>query len=303
MTPTRIIEAPGSEAERQIALAASVDPAPLDRAGWDEITGRALMRSPSPWRLLPAFALSTLAGVMLVLVVRPLLSSSPPAPKPAELIASADSRWSHVSPEELSLQSGRLTFARPNGRVVRIRTPDALLETTNARFLAEVVPEGTTVMVEEGDVVLRSGTVERTIHAGESVTWPPSPVIPDALSVEQPIPGGKCQGEPASLRTCLEAESAGTSLDAEAAGYELGVLEARARNGRRAIEVFRGSLARFPTGVLAPEVRIALLVELVKSRRFAEGVVEARAFVEAWPEDPRRGDVEALGVALSKAGH
>lgn len=298
-SPRRLLEAPTTEAERQVALAASVEAAPLPGAGWDEVLGRAVMRRPSPWRLVPAFALSALAGVLLVLLVRPVVR---PAPRQVELVAAADTKWTQVSAEEVALESGRLTFSRPRGRPVRVRTPHVVLETANARFLAEVTASGTTVVVEEGEVVLRAPTSTRTVHAGEAVTWPLAPEIPSALEPGTPAPGGKCQGSGAAVRACLELEARGASMDAEAAAWELGALEAREGNGARAVEVWTEALTRFPDGMLAPELRIALVVELVKARRFPEAKQQARAFIAAWPDDPRRAEMQKLATALEQGG-
>ena len=66
------------------------------------------------------------------------------------------------------------------------------------------------------------------------------------------------------------------------------MLEAKAGRSDGAIDAWRQSLKRFPDGVLHPEVRLALLVELVRARRFAEAEVVAREFEVACADDPRR---------------
>jgi hypothetical protein len=206
-----------------------------------------------------------------------------------------------LSAEAVALESGRLTVSKPHGRLVRVRTPDVELEATNARFLAEVTTSGTTVVVEEGDVVVRTATGARVVHAGEALTWPPAPEIPAALEPGAPMPGGRCQGDEPALRACLELELKGASVDAEAAAWELGALEARAGHSTRAVEVWQAALSRFPDGVLGPELRLALVVELVKARRFGEAAQHARAFSAAWPDDPRRLEVDTLAAALDAA--
>lgn len=297
--PRRLIETAETRAERIIAEAASVEPRTLDRGTWDDVTQRALSRRPSAARLIPAFAVSVLAGVVLVLALRP---QTAPVLKPqaAELVTTADARWVLLSAEEVSLDSGRLSVVRANGSRLRIRTPDAVLESVNARFLAEVVGAVTSVKVEEGEVVVRTSAGSKTLLAGESLRWLSAPVIPSTLVAGAPSSDGSCQGQAGeALRRCLEAEAKGDSLEAQAALYELASLEAHDGRSERAVEVFKQSLERFPGGVLDPEARVALTLELVKLERYAEAQQAARDFVRLYPSDARVSDVAALERSLA----
>jgi len=92
--------------------------------------------------------------------------------------------------------------------------------------------------------------------------------------------------------------AAGDSSDRQAALYGLGSLHAR--EGRRAValETWRASLTRFPNGVLEPEVRLAVLVELVRARRTDDAIAEAKAFEATFPTDARTDDVRSLRRSL-----
>jgi hypothetical protein len=288
-----------TEAERQVALAASVRPRAIDHASWDELVARAALRRGGDPRLVLAFAVAFAAGVALVLVVTRPAPLRGPEPG-VELVASSAAKWSRSPSGAVVLSAGRLSLARAVDAPVRVETPHVVIEARRSRFLAEVIRSGTSLVVEEGEVVLRSGSMTRVVRAGESVLWPPAPVIPARL-LEAPAPAeARCMASPAGARRdCLEAEAATSSLDAQAALYELGVLEAKSGRSDRAVEAWRQSLRRFPDGVLHPEVRLALLVELVRARRVGEAELTAREFEAACPGDPRRAEVGTLKALLS----
>lgn len=287
-TPRRLLEAPQTAADEVVALAASVPARALEAGGWEHVTARALLRGPSGLRLLPAFAVSTLAGVLLVLAVRPLVRSTP------DVVAAPETRWAKVSSDEVSLEAGRLTVRPQRGRGVRVKTPHVTIEASSSKFLAEVTRAGTTVLVEEGDVLVRAFGLERRVAAGASFTWPVPVEIPVALQVEAPAEATTCQGSPQLIRHCLEAEAQGASLSAEAAAYELGALEVRSGDLDAAERAWRDSLARFPDGVLAPEVTLSLALELVRAGRLDDATQGLRQFLARWPADPRGDDVMAL---------
>ena len=296
MKPPRFSEAATSAGEKVIALAASVESAPLRAGGWDEVMARAVTAQPSNTKLVPLFLLSVAAGAALVLLVRPM---SVAAPAVSVVNATAGSRWSSVSPQEVTLQSGRLSVTTPSGAPLHVRTPDAELEVTRSRFLAEVVPAGTSVWVEEGEVVLRAGGVTRVVRAGQSLTWPPILVIPAPLLEAAPAPDSRCASlSGAEIRACLRREASGASLEAQAALYELGNFEVKHGQLDAGLQVWRESLDRFPRGVLEPEVRLSLLVAMVKAHRFSEARLAAQEFEAYCSDDPRALDVRALRRAL-----
>lgn len=296
-SPRRLIDEANTPAERVIAQAASVAPQPLRADGWDELMSRAVTAPHRPARLVPMFILSFAVGLGLVLLRRP----EPPPQRPVAtvVLVSADARWSSTAPEEVVLQAGRLSVTSPSGAPLRVRTPDAVLEVSRSRFLAEVTSGGTMIRVEEGEVVLRANGVRRVVRAGESLLWPPAPVIPGPLLELAPAAESHCANlPPDARRECLQREAADSSLGAQAALYELGLFQAEQGELEAGLRAWRESLERFPEGVLHPEVRLALLIELVKARRFAEAREVARDFETHCAGDPRRPDVESLRRAL-----
>jgi hypothetical protein len=293
--PRRLIDEAKTPAERVIAAAASVAPQPMRSDGWDDVMALAVTRQQSVTRLVPAFVLSVALGIALVMLSRPV----PVAPTGTIAHASAGTRWSSVAPDEVVLQSGRLSVATPSGAPLRVRTPDAVLDVTRCSFLAEVVAGGTTIWVEQGELILRANDTVRVVHAGESLTWPPSPEIPGPLLQLPPATDSRCATlAPGPRRACLQTEAAGSSLEAQAALYELGTFETSQGQLDAGLRAWRESLDRFPEGVLHPEVRLALLIELVKARRFADARDAARDFETHCAGDPRLGDVKSLQRGL-----
>lgn len=273
--------------------AASVKPRPVSRAGWEAVLLDAAQPR-APWHLVPAFAASVLAGVILVLAVRPSLSNQ----ESARLAIEADhARWRHVTPERVSLSHGQLRLSRKSPSPAWLETPHLTVEVNAARFLADAVDGATTISVEEGEVMIRPrGGAPRRLHAHESLTWPRLPDIPTALlahNAEQ-----VCDAAPRERRDCLDRETQGHGLTAQAALYELGALYSAAGDVHQALLTWSRSLQRFPNGVLHPEVRLAMLVALTKARRFDEARDIAEGFALTCPDDPRLSDVQALRASL-----
>lgn len=285
------------EASRLVGLAASIEPAAVDLSKWDDVVRATKQRR--DWRLVPAFAASLAAGIVLVLWLKPAPNVvMTPAPEAPVLVASANATWQQQPSGVVRLDAGRLSVQRAtSGRVV-LETPHATLDATRARFLAEVTAGGTTLIVQEGEVVLRTKTETRVVKAGETLVWPPTPSIPAPLSAVAAPSTSVCDEATGSRLDCLRVEATGDGLTAQAALYELGVLELKQGNTSDALAAWTTSLARFPEGVLHPEVRLALLVELTKARRFTEAVVVARAFEASCSADPRLADVQALRRSL-----
>ncbi|MGV3619892.1 MAG: hypothetical protein ACO1OB_03690 [Archangium sp.] len=278
MTP--IAKNPTTDAEKAIALTASIQPREVDGRDFDALVGQAALHPRRDWRLIPAFAIAALAGAVLVLAW-----PKEKAGTPVELVATAGSTWSQ-SAGVVKLESGRISVGRAGGVTVRLETPHVSLEARHSRFLAEVVASGTSLIVEEGEVVLRAGAVTRVVKAGESLVWPPTPEIPSSLLESNAPSAPKCD-EVSDRHACLENEAKGSTLDAQAALFELGTLES-----------LDESLRRFPDGVLHPEVRLRRLVLLVKARRFDEARAAARDFELACPTDARLAEVRALRGSL-----
>lgn len=292
-----------TQAERLVAQASSVPARPLDAPSWDELVARAALRGGEDrGRLVFGFGFAVAMGLGLVWLVTPARPQAPAANPGVQVVVSNGARWTQPSASTVILSEGRLAMTQASDKPVRIETPHAVIEAQRSRFLAEVVKSGTFLSVEEGEVVLRAGSSSRVVRAGQSLLWPPAPAIPVKLLVEPTPTEERCAGSPlGARRDCLVAEAATRSLDAQAALYELGVLEAKSGHSERAVEAWEQSLRRFPSGVLHPEVRLALLVELVRARRFSEAERVAEEFEVACADDGRRAEVSTLKALLS--GH
>lgn len=292
--PRRLLVQPASPEDEVVAKVARVAPEALPSEGWEQVLERAVASGPSLGQLAPLFLTSVALGALLVLALRP---SSPPLPR-SELVVAADSRWSRIAPDEFSLQSGRLEVSRPAGNL-RIVTPDAVLETVGGRFLAEVTEAGTLLTVEEGEVVLRAGGREHAVRAGQSLAWPPAPQIPPQLEAAPPVMGGRCASA-ARRRDCLREEASREGLDAQSALFELGLLEVEEGRLEAGLGAWRESLARFPDGVLHPEVRLASMRELARARRYAEARAIATEFELRCADDPRLAEVRRFAAQLHR---
>jgi hypothetical protein len=276
-------------AARLLALAA-VPPRALDSTGWQRVVARATQRR-SDWLLVPAFLFSMLVGVAGVLAVQHLRPRSRPPPT---LVVTAATRLTRQDSGVFALRSGRLSVPRGVSDALTIETPDLTIVSLRAAFLAEVVSGHTVVTVEEGEVVVRVGRAEHVVAAGQTFRWPD---LPSEL-LQAPVLNSPCQSAPAQLE-CLEAQAKGDSLDAQAALYELGALRARQGDVDGAIATWTSSLARFPAGVLQPELRLALFSELLLARRFEEAQVVARDFERCCAADPRVDDVRRVAQTIS----
>ncbi|MDX2010546.1 MAG: FecR domain-containing protein [Myxococcaceae bacterium] len=292
---TEATDEAGARAAKLVATAAAIPPAPVDLTAWDVVVAR----SAAPrhdGRLVFAFAASLAAGIALVVALSPK-PTTPTAVDPPVLVASSSARWTQGADGVVSLAAGRLSVERASAAKLTLATPHATIEATRARFLAEVTAGGTTLVVEEGEVVLRAQGQTRTVKAGQTLVWPEAPNIPAPLEARPTAVAAVCEGVGARL-DCLKLEAKGDGLAAQAALYELGVAERESGHVADALAAWTTSLSRFPDGVLHPEVRLALLVELTRQRRFAEALAVARGFETACAADPRVADVQALRRSL-----
>lgn len=306
MTPlVPLSESATSRAEQLVAVAAAIPPDTAGLPSWEAIRRRAEGHAEpeaqrgGTWRLALAFACSVAVGVVAVSVLRQPPAASDTAPR-VELSSGAN--WSPGTSGAVVLHTGRLSVSRVTPAPIRIETPHVVVEAQGSRFLAEVVASGTFLSVDEGSVVVRAGGLERRLQAGESFTWPPAPEIPTGL-LEQPLAAAAqtcTEGAASTRRACLRAEATEDSLEAQAALFELGSLELHEGRPTEAMAAWQESLRRFGDGVLHPEVRLQLVVTLVRQREFSRAATEAKAFLEHCPGDPREGDVKALLERLDR---
>ncbi len=280
---------PTSPAARLTAVAASVEPRQVDLSRWREVSAVASTRPRVDWRAFATFVGAMAVGAMICLAIlrpdRAVLHVEP-----------ALAQWT-IEDRTIRLDAGRLAVRQEAGLPFQIVTPHLTITGSQCRAAAEVTASGTSVVVEEGEVVLRAGKSQWVLHAGQSVTWPPTPNIPSRL--EPKADPSVCSGEAPG---CLERQSQGEGLGAQTALFELGKLRSREGHSEEAVAAFQDSLRRFPDGVLEPEVRLALLVQLTRARRFAEARAVASQFELRFPEDPRGAEVRQVKAQLEQLG-
>jgi hypothetical protein len=293
-SPLRWSEQPdAAPARRWVARTAEIAPRPVElEAGWRAVLAGAA-RPQRDWRLVPALLLSMTVGALGVLAVWPKLRPPPVF----QVQAAEDARW-HVEGGEVVIDTGHAVFQGGSAEALKVATPHLHLEVLNGRVAADVARARTVLWVQEGDVVVRTADGQRRLKAGASLSWPPAADISERLT---PAPAAHpvCEkSPPEGLLSCLELESRGTSLRAEEALYELGLLHAQRGEPGQAIDTWRGSLERFPEGVLHPEVRLALMVALAQEQRAAEAVDVAESFERLCADDPRVVEVVRLRRSL-----
>lgn len=297
--PRRLIEAPSTPADRVVARAAEVRPNALSAGGW-----AAVMKRASQPRVLPLIALSAAsiaAGIGIsMMAARP--TTTPPAQQRRipEVQAEAGAAWGRTSDDELRLTKGRLQINREGStRLTLLATDDVAIQTSRSRFLAEVTDDGVSIFVQDGEVQVRTRTGVKTIKTGEKFVWPPLPEIPSQL-VAGTI-DSECMDRPDQLG-CLEALTGSSdALEAEVSLFELGLLRSKQGDREGALNAWRDSLNRFPEGSLHPEVRLAMLLELIRARRFHDATRVAREFESSCVDDPRRAQVEQLRKSIQAA--
>jgi hypothetical protein len=229
-----------------------------------------------------------------------------PSPSPAPLkekapvrdetlAAASGAKWSRSAEGTVQLDQGRLELKASVAEPSKVKTREVSVATTDARYAMEATQAGTSVWVFQGSVEVstRGGVV--VVRAGENKQFSTAQV-PSAL---EPMPLDQASPSCARLSlegrlSCLDHEAAGEGMRAQAALYEKAYLQANAGRTAAAEETLKGSLQRFPRGVLHPEVRIALMWVLVAQRRYEDAEAVAGGFLSACADDPRYADVQSF---------
>jgi hypothetical protein len=174
-------------------------------------------------------------------------------------------------------------------------TPELSVAVVGTRFSVSTSQGISEVAVEEGKVRVEKDQRIVFLTAGESIQSD-DPRLTDA----QAGLAFPCQGEPhvAARRACLVQESRGHGIAAENALLALGLLERNeGGNRRRALASFREYQRRFPTGILAPEVALAITSTLTLDGDLGKACAEADAFLRRFPQD--RGTYDRLRLICS----
>lgn len=290
---------PGDPAELRAAelveLAAKVPPRQVDvGTGWDAIIDRA-MRAPRG-RPLPLAAIA-IAALLLVGGAQLIVRQGVVGNFAPRVVASQGAQWHREGDGALILTMGRIEISRPKGQVV-LHSPHVTVIAVNARFLADTTAAATRIEVYEGEVIVRHDDSGVVVRPGDARIWPDAPDLPKSL-VPPATPPERCADELGNQRrACLWQQIEMPGLVAQAALFELGVFELREGNTGMAEVAWKKSLERFPEGVLAPEVRLSLLGELHRQKRFGEAAALAREFEKASPEDPRTPELAKFRAQL-----
>jgi hypothetical protein len=225
------------------------------------------------------------------------------AAAPHVFTASPGAQWTKGRAGVTRLEAGHFEANASPQQPQKLQTPEVTIAATSARFAMDVTEQGTTVAVFEGTAEISTAHMHATLHAGQTRHFGadepavPREVVPLAIepvALDQGSPACVHAGSLEAQLACLAAQAKGSDLKAQAALYEQGNLEAQAHRSAGAAETYRASLKRFPDGVLAPEVTLALM-RLLASEQEYDGAIEAgRGFLKTWADDPRCEDVKGF---------
>lgn len=243
-----------------------------------------------------------------------------------------------VNERVLRLDSGHFdakVVPHADGDRFIVVTPHVTVRVAATRFLVDVERGVTTVFVQEGSAQVRGASgIEVTVSAGERVRsddprlkaagavapTPLGPTVPangsaapDAVVAAKPrltiaplqiraaAPSTRCDGAGAvgARVACLQKLSKGSGLAAQTALYALALSESN--QGRDVRERWHEYQLRFPNGVFAPEVSIALMSSHYEQGNRTEALKEADAFLRRFADDARAKQVTAWRDAVLDA--
>lgn len=250
---------------------------------------------PSSARQAVAFVAAAAVGVLLVVTVMPR-RGAPPAPQ-TRIEAVAGARWSREG-RDVRLEAGRLRIDAPGPLVAR--TPFGDVASQGGRFQLEVAAQHLEVIAETGALEVSTQLKgARVVNAGGALVVrrqvaPAAREVPATLLEPAAVtPRSACGGESA----CLERTAKGNTLAAQLALFDLALEAQRGGERDRAVAAWRQYLARFPDGVLAPEVSGAVVRALVNVEPEA-ALAEAERYHERFGSEPSAGGVELLRAHL-----
>jgi TolA-binding protein len=233
--------------------------------------------------LVPAFALSLLLGVAVTWGGLRLRSEP-------ELWLDVGAVATPLPGGGVALTAGRVVVhAR---RELKLETPELEVRVVRGAVAVVAEPGRSLVEVLEGAVEVRREGLQVSLRAGEKVTSEDPRLTSSRLHVAVPQTPGPCEG--AGARACLERAAEGDDVQAQTAVLRLALEAIEARAWARAEALSRRSLARFPEGVLAPEVHLALLEALSEQQRDAEARGEAAWYLGHAPDSPSAPQVALL---------
>ncbi len=204
-----------------------------------------------------------------------------------------------------------------------IATPDFVVEVVGTQFCVEAWRGVSVVDVEEGAVRVQAGDSPRVrVGAGESLRSDDAQLgapatgvaiapVPSPTAALARVPIQKAAVDCAALREvgerrhCYAVRSLGSGVSAANALYSLALIDGEQLvDHRAAIAELLGYQARFPAGILSPEVSAMLMRELATVDRAADAVSEAERFRRRFPDHPRAEDVALVegNLLLNRLG-
>jgi hypothetical protein len=178
-------------------------------------------------------------------------------------------------------QLAALVGRREADEPLAVETPQLTVIVVGTRFSVDVDDAVTKVAVDEGRVRVERGTHAVLLSAGESIRSDD-----ERLNHAPVAPACAAAGPLVERRACLRRQADGPGLAAENALLALGLLDSETGADRsRALASLREYQRRFPAGVLAPEVALAITSALAAEGRHAQACAEADAFSRRFPDD------------------
>lgn len=160
--------------------------------------------------------------------------------------------------EVLALSRGRISLdvpPLPAGRVLRVKTPHALVTVHGTRFQVAVVPSPvdgvprTHVTVSEGLVSVQSGAQNVLLSAGSS--WSSASVDPPSAATAEPPPDGGSSPRPPQA----PARSSVGDLNAENRLFAAALAAKAKGDDKKASELLERLITKHPTSPLVPSAR------------------------------------------------
>jgi hypothetical protein len=205
-----------------------------------------------------------------------------------------------------------------------VATPEFVVEVVGTEFCMEAWRGVSVVDVSEGVVRVHAGeTPVVYVRAGESMRSDDvrlaALVAAPTLMAPAPSPTAAAPSRPSEQRQadcagmhgvgerrrCYAARALGSDVRAANALYSVALIDAEQLSDHgAAIAELRSYQARFPAGILSPEVSVELMSELADVDRFADAVAEAELFRMRFPSHPRADEVTLMegGLLLNRLG-
>jgi len=276
------------DAQRALSVFADATSRPLAPSAVARTWERAVERRQARARFVRlglAFSCSFLAGVALTLGVMGWARRDTPPVSPVATVEVVAAGQYSDDGRSIRLERGSLRV-KAHGAARELVTHELTVSWSEGRVLVEAAAGRTVLVVEEGSVVYRDASGTHRVDAGQRV------VVPVELFVAPSQDVAGCEGlAGGAIDACLQKAAEGAGLAAQTALFERGLRAHEAGEYQRAAALFLEHQRRFPDGVFAPEVSIALMLEHRALGHTDAALAEVAAFLSRFPTDARASDV------------